>query len=175
MADHRSRSGRLILYVKSETCAMLKPEEIEPQKALAIMKVILAAAWADGSLQPEEIPALKQAITDLGLAELEEIKILVQTPISPSVYRHFFQDYLKLHPTDEERHYLLDLVTQVIYADDQVSVEEAYILEELRELLRSSGEEDHPLRLGEFQALFSRLLARSPSAPDRVSRPRGAG
>ncbi len=142
---------------------MLKPEQIEPQKALAMMKVILAAAWADGTLQPEEFPALQQAIADLGLADSEEIRVLVETPISPPVYRHFFQDYLKLHPTEAERQYLLNLVTQVIYADDQVSVEEAYILGELRELLRTSDPgEDPQLRLGEFQALFSRLLARSP-------------
>lgn len=154
---------------------MLKLEEIDPQKALAMIKVVLAAAWADGTLQPEEIPSLKQAITALGLAETEEIKILVRTPISPSVYRHFFQDYLKLHPTEPERQYLLDLVTQVIYADDQVSVEEAYILEELREILRSSEQgEDHHLKLGEFQTLFSRLLSRSAHAPRQPPRPRGA-
>ncbi len=154
---------------------MLKPEEIGPQRALAMMKVILAAAWADGTLQPEELPTLKQTILALGLAESEETKVLVQTPISPSVYRHFFQDYLKLHPSDQERQYLLDLVTQVIYADDQVSVEEAYILEELREILRTSEPgEDHQLRLGDFQALFSRLLTRVPrSSPPRFSRPRG--
>lgn len=152
---------------------MLKLEEIGPQRALAMMKVILAAAWADGTLQPEELPTLKQTILDLGLAESEEIKLLVQTPISPSVYRHFFQDYLKLHPSDQERQYLLGLVTQVIYADDQVSVEEAYILDELREILRTSDQgEDQQLRLGEFQTLFSRLLARAPrSSHPGFSRP----
>ena len=155
---------------------MVKPEQIEPQKALAIMKVLLAAAWADGTLQLEELPALKQAITDLGLAESEEIQGLVQQPISPPLYRQFFQDYLKLHPSEAERQYLLKWVTQVIYADDQVSVEEAYILDELREILRTSDPgEDPQLRLGEFQALFSRLLARSPRTLDRrSSHPRGA-
>lgn len=135
--------------------------EIDPRKALAMIKVVVAAAWADGTLQPEEFPSLQQAIQDLGLAHNAEIQTLVRTPVSPSVYRHFFQDYLKLHPTDQERHYLLDLVTQVIYADDQVSVEEAYILEEMRGVLRTSEPAAQGLPLAEFQSGFSRLLARS--------------
>lgn len=150
---------------------MSKLREIDPQKAMAMMKVILAAAWADGTLQPEELPSLKQAVIDLNLADNEEIRTLIQTPISPPVYRHFFQDYLTLHPSNEERQYLLDLVSQVIYADDQVSLEEAYILEEIKGILHRPNGEDQHLRLGEFQTLFSQLLSRS-SGRLRTSRPR---
>ncbi len=135
------------------------------QRSLAMLRVILGAAWADGSLQPEELPALKQVVIDLGLADHPDIRQLVNTPVSPEDYRRDFQAYLDQYPSAEERQYLLDTVTKVIYADDEVSVEEAYVLDELRTILtrvsdsESESDSQAQLRFGEFQALFSRLLS----------------
>lgn len=136
--------------------------ELDSEKALATVKVVLGAAWADGSLQPEEIPSLKKVVLELGLADHPEIRQLIQTPVSPPVYRHFFQQYLALHPTPQERNYLLNVVTRLIYADDEVSVEEAYILEDLRKMVTENEgkSEDEPINFGEFQAVFGRLIER---------------
>ncbi len=129
-------------------------------KAVAALKVLIGAAWADGQIQPEEFPALKQAIVELDLVDHPEIRAWIRSPSSPEDYRRCLSDYLALHPTQAERHELLSLVTKVIYSDDEVSVEEAYILDEMRTLLSDLEGEDSMPRLGEFQALFSRLFHR---------------
>jgi uncharacterized tellurite resistance protein B-like protein len=129
-------------------------------KAVAALKVLIGAAWADGQIQPEELPALKQAVVELDLVEHPEIRAWIRSPSSPEDYRRCLSNYLALHPTQAERQELLNLVTKVIYSDDEVSVEEAYILDEMRTLLNDLEVDDHIPRLGEFQALFSRLLHR---------------
>ncbi|GAB4218032.1 MAG: hypothetical protein OHK0012_25060 [Synechococcales cyanobacterium] len=130
------------------------------EKALITLKVILGAAWADGTLQPEELPTLKTAVQHLGLSDYPGLRDLIQTPMSGDDYRQAFRDFLAACPTQPERQYLLDTVTRLVYVDDQVSVEEAYILDQLRTALDGLEPDDDVLNLNQFQALFSQLLGR---------------
>ncbi|MDX2273774.1 MAG: hypothetical protein NW237_17735 [Cyanobacteriota bacterium] len=132
---------------------------LDTQKAVTTLKVVLGAAWADGRLQPEEIPSLREVIMDLGLQDHPEIRQWIQTPVSPSDYRRSFQEYLNCHPTVAEREYLLKVVTRLIYADDEVSVEEAYILDGLRTMVEQvQPDAAGGIPFAEFQALFGRLI-----------------
>lgn len=130
------------------------------EKALATLKVILGAAWADGSLQPEELPILKRAVQHLGLSDYPNLRQLIQTPMTGEDYRQAFRDYLSFYPSQEERQTLLNLVTELVYIDDQISPEESTILEQLRQSLHDLEPEDDNLNLSQFQNLFSRLLER---------------
>ncbi|MEN9269128.1 MAG: hypothetical protein Q6L49_00020 [Thermostichales cyanobacterium HHBFW_bins_127] len=130
------------------------------EKALATLKVLLGAAWADGSLQPEELPILKRAVQQLGLKDYPQLRQLIQTPMSGEDYRQAFREYLAFYPSQEERQTLLELVRELIYVDDQISPEESTILEQLRQSLQDLEPEDDNLNLSQFQNLFSRLLER---------------
>ncbi|MEN9205124.1 MAG: hypothetical protein Q6J68_03055 [Thermostichales cyanobacterium SZTDM-1c_bins_54] len=130
------------------------------EKALATLKVLLGAAWADGSLQPEELPILKRAVQQLGLKDYPQLRQLIQTPMSGEDYRQAFREYLAFYPSQEERQTLLELVSELIYVDDQISPEESTILEQLRQSLQDLEPEDDNLNLSQFQNLFSRLLER---------------
>ncbi|MEM8714972.1 MAG: hypothetical protein AAGE92_04235, partial [Cyanobacteria bacterium P01_G01_bin.4] len=71
-------------------------------------------------------------------------------------------DYLASHPTKQERQLLLGLIKRVVYADNEVSIEEGYILGELTDLLEEmspdcSVHEDDAQR---FRSMFGRLFRR---------------
>ncbi|MGK7906877.1 MAG: hypothetical protein AB4040_06560 [Synechococcus sp.] len=132
-------------------------------KALQALKVALGAAWADGELQPEELSPLHNIVDELGLASHPDVRLLLETPVPALTYRRYLQEYLVSHPTREERQFLLEILTRVIYADNTVSIEEGYILGELNDLLNdmpseSSIEEEDAQR---FRNVFGRLFRRS--------------
>ena len=129
------------------------------EKALATLRVLLGAAWADGMLQPEELPIVKTAVNQLGLSGYPRLREMIQTPMSGEDYQQAFRDFLAFYPTPEERQILFDLVSEVVYADDQISPEESTILEQLRHSLETLEPEDDNLNLSQFQSLFSRLLS----------------
>jgi len=127
-------------------------------KALAALKVILGAAWADGTLHPEELPIVKTAVQQLGLSTYPGLRQIIQTPMSGEDYQHAFQEFLGFYPTLAERQTLLNVVAELIYVDDQVSPEESTILDQLRHALEGLELENENLNLSQFQSLFSRFL-----------------
>ena len=138
-------------------------ERASTDKALQVFKVVLGAAWADGSLQAEELPTLHTIVDELGLATHPDIHLLLETPVPAIVYRRYLQDYLTSHPSRTERKVLLDLLTRVIYADNEVSIEEGYILGELTDLLNDMSP-DSDVNVDEaqrFRSVFGRLFRRS--------------
>ena len=131
-------------------------------KRLQALKVVLGAAWADGTLQPEELAPIHTIVDELGLASHPDILTLLETPIPAVTYRHYLDDYLANHPTKQERQLLLGLIKRVVYADNEVSIEEGYILGELTDLLedmspdRSVNQDDAQ----RFRSMFGRLFRR---------------
>ena len=141
----------------------------DKDKELKALKVVLGAAWADGVLQPEELGPIHQIVDELGLGAHPEVRVLLETPVPALTYRRYLQDFLATHETVEERQNLLELLTRVIYADNEVSIEEGYILGELQDLLAEMTPEmcEEGERSGQFRdvvnKLFGSFLRRSPS------------
>ena len=54
------------------------------QRSLALIKVLVAAAWADGRLDNEEINHIKELmlVYDLGPEEMRQIDLLLEAPVS---------------------------------------------------------------------------------------------
>ena len=137
-------------------------ERTSTTKALQAFKVILGAAWADGALQPEELPPIHTIVDELGLATHPDVRVLLETPVPALTYRRYLQEYLASHPTRTERKRLLELLSRVIYADNEVSIEEGYILGELTDLLNDMTP-DGDINVDEaqrFRNVFGRLFRR---------------
>lgn len=142
---------------------------MDPAKTLALLRVVIATAWADGQLQPQEWPWLQQLLQSMGddPAIQSEVESLLTTPLSPQDYRHAVQAFVDLHPTPQDRRSLYAWAKQVIYADNEVSLEEAYILDQLGELSRnktgSPAETDRiPAIIQDFRGLVGRWLSSDP-------------
>lgn len=147
-------------------------DEMDPLKALALLRVVIAAAWADGEVQPQEWLSLQRLLravqshpdTDA------EIESLLSAPISPQQYRQYVQSFVELHPSAQDRRALYTGVKQIIYADNEISLEEAYILDQLGTLNQiSSGshapEDQMAALLQDFKILLRRWI-QSDSIPE---------
>lgn len=133
----------------------------DPQaRDLLALKVVLGAAWADGTLQPEELAPIHQIVDELGLASHPDVHLLLETPVPALTYRRYLQEYLEAHPALEQRQHLLELLQRVIYADNEVSIEEGYILSELRDLLAemAAGGAASEENARQFRTVFGRLF-----------------
>ncbi|NJL98630.1 MAG: TerB family tellurite resistance protein [Synechococcaceae cyanobacterium SM2_3_2] len=142
---------------------------MDPAKTLAFLRVVIATAWADGQLQPQEWPWLQQLLQSIGHdpAIQAEVESWLTRPLSPQDYRQAVQAFVDLHPTCQDRRSLYAWAKQVIYADNEVSLEEAYILDQLGELSRdktgSPTETDRiPVIIQDFQGLVGRWLSPDP-------------
>ncbi len=138
---------------------------MDPLKALALLRVVIAAAWADGEVQPQEwlsLQKLRRAVQSHPDTHAE-IESLLSAPISPRQYRQYVQSFVDLHPSAQDRRALYGWVKQIIYADNEISLEEAYILDQLGALNQTSSgshppEDQIATLLQDFKILLCRWI-----------------
>ena len=93
---------------------------IDSPIAKSLGKVLIAAAWADGEIQNEEIECLKDLLfqlPEIGEQGWEELKHLLRKPITPKERRDFVNELKILLSTEEERAFALYALDRVIHAD----------------------------------------------------------
>ncbi len=101
-----------------------------------IIKILIAAAWIDGEIQPEERDYLHKMATEQNLIDDPEIKLLLlaDKPIPSSDCHRWVKEYLGEHPTVEDYRALIGTLGGLIYADGIVEVQEAELLNSLEQL-----------------------------------------
>jgi uncharacterized tellurite resistance protein B-like protein len=101
-----------------------------------LMKIAIAAAWVDGTLQPEEREYLQKLCDRYQLGANEEIQSLLSrdTPIPIEECDHWltaFQQESSMDETGDEYGQLLEAVGGLIYSDGEVDPAEAAFLDRL--------------------------------------------
>lgn len=116
-----------------------------------LFKLLIAAAWIDGKIQVEERDYLHKMVQANSLAEDPEIRnLLLETqPIQPEQCYQWLEDYLGQNPSPEDYEKLLESLSALIYADDNVDIEEAKLLTHLQNL-----NQDNPSQQSVFQQLL---------------------
>lgn len=99
-----------------------------------LLKILIGAAWIDGTVQPEERAYLHQMAKENGISEDPEIKSLLSEvkPVKIEECYSWLEDYLGNNPTLEDYQQLMDAVSALIYSDDNVDTEEAKLLSRLQ-------------------------------------------
>jgi uncharacterized tellurite resistance protein B-like protein len=120
-----------------------------------LFKVLIAVAWIDGEIQPQENDYLKKMVTDEDLFDDPEIKSLLSGQQPPEVLQGYclrwMKEYLDEHPTPEDRKSLVAKIGALIYSDGHVGVREADLLESLEKLEPSESFSDKFLKIfGKF-------------------------
>ncbi|ELR97682.1 TerB family tellurite resistance protein [Gloeocapsa sp. PCC 73106] len=105
-------------------------------KTKQLLKLLIAAAWIDGTIQPEERDYLNQMIATNALGDDSEIKMYLSeaTPIDPQQCYQWLEEYLGQNPSKEDYQNLLESLSALIYVDDNVETEEAKLLTYLQNL-----------------------------------------
>lgn len=101
------------------------------RKMKQILKILIAAAWIDGVIQPEERTYLRRVAKDFQLAEDPEIQPLLSElkPIQAVDCYQWLNEYFGENPSLEDYQELLEKISGLIYSDGYVDVREAKLIE----------------------------------------------
>jgi uncharacterized tellurite resistance protein B-like protein len=129
-------------------------------KVKQLFKIVIAVAWIDGKIQPEEKNYLQLLATEKGLQEDPEIKILLSElkPVEPEECYNSITDYLGEHPQKEDYEQLIDDLSALIYSDGEVAVAEAQLLTKLQSLAQKSIPSDKNNIVSKIQQLYRRWV-----------------
>lgn len=109
------------------------------KRQVAVLKVLAAAAWADGHLDNEEINTIKELMIRYGLnpQEISEVTALMDHPVSYSRCEELMRDLVGLLGSDSDRHEVMDQLRELFASDGHVSDEEKEVLDGLEGVLKS--------------------------------------
>ena len=115
------------------------------------MKILVGAAWIDGTIQPEEREYLRRKANTNGIAGDREIQSLLSelVAVKPQQCYEWLASYLGDNPSEADYYELLEAIGALIYSDSDVQVSEAQLLNKLQ-LLDPAIESPH--------SAFDRLL-----------------
>lgn len=136
---------------------------------LALAKVLVAAAWADGHVDPQEMNAVKAFMTRVGLSEddVREVSALLQSPIPESEAERLTLAFLDTLPSGAERHELLDELERLVAADGSVSEEETRFLAAVRDTVDTRSIVD--VVLGRVRGLVGGLFGGDHGRPSSLA------
>lgn len=132
----------------------VSPDQINPLIAREIGKVIIAAAWADGEIQEEEVAVLRQMLAEMPDLSIEDIAVLedfMKTPVGPTERRVAIDELHDLLRTGQERTYAIYWLERMIHAKGQVIEAERLMLEEVVATLTPKRPRLMPLQSNEAE------------------------
>lgn len=109
------------------------------QLSLALAKVMISAAWADGEVQPEEIECLKKFV--MSLPKIDEavwdgLDVYINMPIEEDERLQLVDDLKEAIRTEDDRDFVIRSLESLFMADGVISDEESYAIEQIRDVLR---------------------------------------
>jgi uncharacterized tellurite resistance protein B-like protein len=133
-------------------------KNVMANSAQQLLKILIGVAWLDGQVQDAEREHLIGIANSQGLANDPEISALItdlgQTAIPAAQCYQWVQDYLKSQPNDADYEQLLEALGGIIYSDNDVAIDEAYLLNSLP---LKNTEQPVATRLSTARSLLSRL------------------
>jgi len=101
-----------------------------------LAKLLIAAAWADGELQNEEINALKDLLfnlEDVSGDEWSQLEIYMDSPVSSEEREELLWTVLEKIKSEEDKELVVTTLEKLFQADGVVTEEEQAVLEEIKE------------------------------------------
>ncbi|MGV0029048.1 tellurite resistance TerB family protein [Phormidesmis priestleyi] len=134
------------------------------QNVKNLIKILIAAAWLDGKIQPEERQYLHQLATEKGVENDLEIQPLLHEfrAVTSDECYEWVREYLGDRPSSETCQSLIESVSALIYRDGTIATEEAKLLTRLQ-LLDSGSETSESVFdkvLVEIRKLYERGISK---------------
>lgn len=101
-----------------------------------LLKILIGAAWIDGTIQAEERSYLKGMAKTQGLDQDPEIHALLSelVPVKPEQCHTWIQEYLGSHPNSAACQDLLEAISGLVYSDNNIETEEAKLINRIQRL-----------------------------------------
>lgn len=127
-----------------------------------LLKILIAAAWIDGKIQPEEREYLQQIAQENNIATDPEIKpwLYGLVSVKPEECYEWVKEYLGNSPSAEDCQNLIEEIGGLIYSDGEVAIEEAKLLAKVQELSNKSESNQGKLNiiLKQVQKMYRRWV-----------------
>ena len=127
-----------------------------------LVKILIGAAWIDGTIQPEERQYIRKIAEEKGMANEPEIQPLLHelVAVQPEEFYEWVKEYLGDRPSAQECQNLIEAISGLIYSDGEVAVEEARLLTKLQQLSDTgdSTQPRHNAALKQIQKLYRRWV-----------------
>ncbi len=128
------------------------------EKQLALMRVLIALAWADGEISNEEINFLKDFFYkfDFSGEDWAKIELYLEDPIPPDEAEVLIQDFVQRLGGKKEREEVISLLEGLTSSDGVRHPEEEAFLKRFYALVRESGPAS--ALIGGIKGLFRETL-----------------
>ncbi len=113
------------------------PQSRNPQsRTKMLLKVLIGAAWIDGTIQVEERQYLRHLAEQQGLENDPELKPFLYELVSvkPEQCYAWIEEYLGSSPNSTACNDLLEAISALVYSDGSIEIEEARLLNHLQEI-----------------------------------------
>ena len=103
-------------------------------KTQKLLKILIGAAWIDGTIVPEERKYLHRVATELDLADDPDIKALLSEikKVTPQECYLWIDEYTTDNPKIKDYQDLLEKISGLIYSDGYVDIRETKLIEKLQ-------------------------------------------
>lgn len=110
--------------------------QITTNNSQDLFKILVAVAWIDGEIQPEEKQLLEKIAVEQNLAAIAEVETILEMGQTASIEQCYqlLKQYLGDNPKMENYQDLLVAVSQLIYSDNDITTEEAALLAQMQKL-----------------------------------------
>jgi uncharacterized tellurite resistance protein B-like protein len=114
----------------------------EKQFVLDLAKLVIAVAWADGSLAREEINAVKDllfVVPDLTGEDWHQLEVYMDSPVSSEERADLAKRIVNDVRWTEEKHLVIDTITRLVEADGELTSAEADALSQIKQDLDTAS------------------------------------
>jgi len=108
----------------------------------ALAKVLIAAAWADGSVTREEINNLKDLlfqIPEMTASDWAELDIFIETPVGAAERARLVAELQSAITRSRDKALALEAVDNLVSADGEVTEEERSVAAEIKEAIQEAN------------------------------------
>lgn len=102
----------------------------------SLLEILVAIAWIDGEVQPEEKEFLQQIAVEHNIKSATELQDLIKNYQGSSTVKCYqlLEKYLGDNPNQADYENLVTAVSKLIYSDNNIATEEALILTQIQNL-----------------------------------------
>lgn len=141
-----------------------------PEIALALGKVIIATAWADGEIQDEEVDCLKDLLfqmPDLNDESWAILEKMLNKPVSAAQRKRYVRELKSVLVSRSDIDFVFYALEQIVHADGIVTESEQALLDDIKTGISDVA----PDRLDSFERLLHQpMLTRRALIRDRLSK-----
>lgn len=113
----------------------------KPRLIMALAKVIIAAAWADGQMSNEEVNSLKDLLfrmPEMTARDWARLEIYMHSPVSPADRLRLVEELKAALSTPREKALAMAKLEELAAADEVVTGEERAVVKEIKDALQEA-------------------------------------